>query len=91
MRKPGAAGVGEARVRSQRFRRGSYRPRPKAELPKADASGVQAEDGVLSCRRSANPNDETERQLTGPQRAVGNGLFRGYSKKTGISVDSSFI
>ena len=40
----------------------------------------QAEDGVLSCRRSANPNDETEPQLPGPQRAVGNGLFRGYSK-----------
>ena len=35
----------------------------------------QAEDGVLSCWRSANPNDETERQLPGPQRAVGNGLF----------------
>ena len=40
----------------------------------------QAEDGVLSCWRSANPNDETERQLPDPQRAVGNGLFRGYSK-----------
>ena len=35
----------------------------------------QAEDGVLPCWRSANPNDETERQLTGPQWAVGNGLF----------------
>ena len=35
----------------------------------------QAEDGVLSCWRSANPNDETERQLPGPQRAGGNGLF----------------
>ena len=28
-----------------------------------------------SCWRSANPNDETERQLPGPQRAVGNCLF----------------
>ena len=30
----------------------------------------QAEDGVLSCWRSANPNDETERQLPGPQRRL---------------------
>ena len=35
----------------------------------------QAEDGVLPCWRSANPNDETERQFPDPQRAVGNGLF----------------
>ena len=28
-----------------------------------------------SCWRSANTNDETERQLPGPQRAGGNGLF----------------
>ena len=40
----------------------------------------QAEDGVSSCRRSANPNGKTERQPSGPQRTSGNGLFRGYSK-----------
>ena len=43
----------------------------------------QAEDGVLSCWRSANPNDETERQLPGPQRSDGNGLFQGLFKNPG--------
>ena len=64
------AGLGSRFARRVRFPMGREPPQ----------GAVMAEDGVLSCWRSANPNDETERQLPGPQRAVGNGLFRGYSK-----------
>ena len=46
----------------------------------------QDEDGALSCWESANPNDETERQLPVPQRAAGKRAFLGAIQKTGISV-----
>ena len=76
----GFAGVGEALYVARRFvevglgSRFARRVRfPMGREPPQGA--VMAEDGVLSCWRSANPNDETERQLPDPQRAVGNGLF----------------
>ena len=59
------AGLGSRFARRVRFPMGREPPQ----------GAVMAEDGVLSCWRSANPNDETERQLPGPQRAGGHGLF----------------
>ena len=59
------AGLGSRFARRVRFPMGREPPQ----------GAVMAEDGGLSCWRSANTNDETERQLPGPQRAGGNGLF----------------
>ena len=68
----GASGGTGSAVSEERGFAGVGEP---SHAAKDSVEAGQAEDGVLSCWRSANPNDETERQFPDPQRAVGNGLF----------------